>query len=306
MSSAKYEKGSWVIDGPLPKGIVFRKNPETDAYEFFGPHGERQPDCFGLWWEAAGAKEDSEECGVCDVQELCLEKMAKTRLLKAVKALGERNSLGNLATELQVGEHAILALVAHTRGEKKWQHRKPKPSEQDLSPSGSVKTAKATESPARESCVDLAKVLGGNLLPNEHSKRTWRKRYNREKARSKWINRLYPGITLVTTYKKKQYQCKVLETFYEYNGKVYPTLYKITESIVGVRPRPDKRYKRGYRLLSNYSATKFWRLREAWEKLEEEKIRELSPLLDSLGSPAISINTEILAPYTTQVDTSDG
>jgi len=287
---AIYENGTWVIEGNLPLGIT---TGQTDSgLVFYSAEGESQPECFGMWWEKYGPPEETAECRSCVFTDLCLEKMAKARLPEARARVNKLNpSLEELSKALDVNDQAVLAIVAHARGDLPATPPKKKrapvtdetvtavalgeePATSDGGERG--KPRDPSHAPSAKSAVDGARRKKAPSArrakqPDVPRKKTWTwgthtftKRFLRERRQNNLIGAIPIGTVLETKYKKTPYQCTCLNNGWQYQGERFPTLQAVTEAIVGKveRPKSPKSGNRaqGTRKLCNYSAAKFWKL----------------------------------------------
>jgi outer membrane biosynthesis protein TonB len=128
-----------------------------------------------------------------------------------------------------------------------------------------VKTAKRAKAPVDPSKRGAGKRTKDGRVDDPWGRHTWEKRYNRER-KNKFIKQLRPGMKPTREYKGTKYQVTVLNKYYKFNGKMYPTLYSIVKEITGTREAPrqlDHKGKRpkGSRQLCNWSAPKFFALK---------------------------------------------
>lgn len=89
---------------------------------------------------------------------------------------------------------------------------------------------------------------------------TFRRRWERERARDELIRQLEPGWVLRTLFRGRECVARVLPVGYEVLGIMVPTLYAATLAYVGIVLRPPHKAGGKPRLLANYSARKFWKL----------------------------------------------
>lgn len=88
-------------------------------------------------------------------------------------------------------------------------------------------------------------------------RQTWKARRERERAKSKWIAMLTPGMKLHREYQGVVHQVLVRSDSYLYlqEGVAYPTLYSVTKRIVGTKVGNNGRE------LCPWSAVRFWNLK---------------------------------------------
>jgi len=252
----KYINNSWESDGPLPYGLQYLKG------HFYGPDGEGEPACFGIWWEGVG--DNSEQCKECLLVDLCLEKMTKTVFETACRKWGPQCPLEKLAEELQINEQAVLKIIAYKQGLKvRKKKREPIP--------------RAKRYPAVDDVVDGVLLPEGTSAPTvrapeENRPRVrhgnWANRWKKERARHpNTIGRLEAGLVLERTYKGILHRVEVLNRYYSYRGERYSTLYAVMVAITGLK----KRVRNGRTLyLPNWNTHKFWRIDRILEEMEEE------------------------------------
>jgi len=296
---AKYENGTWVIEGDIPHAITTAQT--ESGLVFFSAEGEAQPECFGIWWEGVGSP--NAECMECVFSDLCLEKMSKTLLPEAKAKLKGNLNLESLARVLDVNQQAVLLIMeqassgtipkkkkrapVHSSGTAKavslGETGPPDPMEEpdrDPCQAPSAKSAVGGAQRKKAKSAKPAKRRGAPKKPwGEH---TYLKRFLRERIRNELIAKIPIGHTLETTYKGDTYQTTCLKNGWEYQGQRFPTLQAVTEVIAGKVVRPGQ--VRNGKLLSktrkicNWSAAKFWKLAKVTEELG------LSSVLDFPGT----------------------
>lgn len=136
----------------------------------------------------------------------------------------------------------------------------------------SVKRAKAGVSAKEQAKVALPAKAQVECIPTDEDannkswgEHTFRARWERERERSKLIAQLQPGMVLRVTHKKQECETKVLKEGYLVKGVKVPTLYMTVLPYTGTVARP-KQDGTGERQVGNYSAAKFWRLKELFDK----------------------------------------
>jgi hypothetical protein len=92
------------------------------------------------------------------------------------------------------------------------------------------------------------------------------KRWLRERRKNKLIGALLPNMLLRKVWKGEQYEVKVGQGYYLYQGVKYATLYEVTGEITGWREYPkqmvDGVRPEGTRRMSAWSPTRFWELKK--------------------------------------------
>ena len=103
-------------------------------------------------------------------------------------------------------------------------------------------------------------------MAGPQSRATWPQRWARERQRSPEIRRIKIGQTIEREYKGTVHQATNHRGFWTYDGGEYPTLYEVTQAICGAReyPRGDNQQKT--RRMSDYSASRFWKLKPRGKK----------------------------------------
>jgi hypothetical protein len=132
-----------------------------------------------------------------------------------------------------------------------------------------VKSVKAGAGGAEKGTpVPSVKARGGSTPTSTRAGRSWgdhtfASRWSRERERSPLIAQLKPGMTLRVVYKGKKCEVKVLREGYSVLGAKVPTLYMTAVAYTGTEARPGvNRLADRERQVSNYSAARFWRLKE--------------------------------------------
>jgi len=108
MKIAELINGEWQIPGELPNGLNYQ-----DGRFFVGE--EEEPSCFGDMWD--GAEGGSDACDGCNFAVVCVEKMAKIKLVATQAELGAGATLGALSKAMDITEQSTLLLMARVKGE---------------------------------------------------------------------------------------------------------------------------------------------------------------------------------------------
>lgn len=224
-----------------------------------------EPSCYGRLYEGGLQDEGGDQCRRCAFREPCLLKLIDVTI-PALEAEGKTTDV-DLAAELAIQVESVI-YAQHIRKERLAQTVPPTPAESVAGAGGSAATAQRTRKakPKRKGTAKSAEPQEGP--PRRSSK--WSPymdhgRWERERERSPEIGALTPGMRLRRTFKGEDYQVVVVSSGYVYDGEYYPTLYSVTKEITGTHEAPRQLAKdgtrpKGTRSLSNWSATKFWRL----------------------------------------------
>ena len=250
--------------------------------------GLRQPDdCFGVYWAAVG----DEKCMKCIFKDYCLEKFVQTTLPKAkkraktrpglVKALGLPEEAVDLALQKMVmlerqaqqpAPPKVEPLPAEEPTKKKKPPKQtveqPKKKRRPPKAGASVKRASAPASMTTVKSARSAKAQGGQHQDDEAK---MLKRWLRERRKNKSIGKLIPDMLLRKTWKGVEYETKVSQGYYLYNGMKYAKLYAVTGEITGWREYPkqmvDGKRPEGTRRMSAWSPSRFWELPKLVDQL---------------------------------------
>lgn len=299
MKVVSFVNGVWEISGELPHGIQYKNDK-------FWWGEEVQPECLGFLWD--GATGGAEACNGCLFSTMCLEKMAKIQLPAAQAELGAAASLADLTKELDVTEQSTLLIMAYAANEPlpaPVEKRKKKPPQEVVKPvkrrrgrpkkkkeiMGSPELHAALSTIMKEtldpqqalfaqSATDGALPAGENADNAEaqgvESQEPWRSdvwqmRYRRERARSRLVSKLVPGMVLVVDRMGQRHTCEVKPYYYLYRGVMHPTLYSVTLVAAGTNERPKQKVAgksrpEGTRTLCNWNAARFWGLAQNLSK----------------------------------------
>ena len=224
-----------------------------------------------------------EQCKQCHVRDRCVTRMAKVVIPDRIVEMGGPDkrdvdwTLDDLAMMLGSDTKSVQLVMEIGRGRKIREvlgpsaadaEDEPAPPPEPEPPVAEVielatrkkkkpppkkKKAKAKASPK----ADPVDLLAQDQFARDHE---------REKKRSPLIARLSPGVILSRVYKKEEYEVIVRKGRYEFNGQSYPTLYSIVMEITGGRTYNRQvirgQQREGTRVMSNWSATRFFKLKE--------------------------------------------
>lgn len=192
------------------------------------------------------------------------EDMAKKTTKKVVKKAPAKKAATKkkATTKKKPAVASVPATTSEVQDPPRAESVKPATDSAQLKPR--AKNAPAVKALAGQSKRGAGRKKKG-LVEDPWGRHTWEPRYLRERKHP-LIQKLRPGITLVTKYKGEVYKVKILKKYYKYNGIMYPTLYSIVKFIVGTREAPrqlDKKGRRppGSRQLCNWSAPRFFSLK---------------------------------------------
>lgn len=267
------------------------------------------PTCHGLFWDAIDAK----QCHTCGDQETCFPLTAIRAVQEVLDSdFGgdEETDPGPLSQAMGCGLAAMEALLEYRRahpdlvkagGGKPPEAPPPEPEQPALQltpepekpkkkapPKKAKKEAKAGAA-ARPTPAGSAEPAAGPAKKRSRKGRrhagvaeeregewtlaTYADRYKRERERVPLIGLLVPGMKLVREWKGLEHVVEVRTNGYWYDGRLWPTLYKVTEHIAGTTERAKQRKngKRptGTRRVCNWSAARFWSLESQLRRLRE-------------------------------------
>ncbi len=111
-----------------------------------------------------------------------------------------------------------------------------------------------------------AVVRADRRLEQPWGPHTFASRCAKERARSPEIAALKVGQQVTVEFEGKPHTATVLKDGYRYDGNQWPTLYSIVKEITGTVERQKQlvsgKRPAGTRQLCNWSAVRFWRLRQ--------------------------------------------
>jgi len=125
--------------------------------------------------------------------------------------------------------------------------------------------------PAASASAPAAPKKKQQRARNEWGEHTYGARFERERSKSPLIAGLEPGTTLTRPWKGQDRTVVVHEDHYSYQGNKFPTLYAVTKEITGTVEYESKSKKdpREQRKLCQWSAARFWKLKQKEKALKE-------------------------------------
>jgi len=261
--SVRYSDGSWLIEGDLPNALVSNQTP--DGLIFSTKKGECEPSCFGLRWELA-CDGGVAACDDCVFGSLCFEKVLGGRFSEFIARELKRPTVDSLVAAWASNTETIEAFFKSYDARSKVK-RSTDPGGGVQNPTGAPFVASVTDgaSVKKGESASPARVPAGAQKGSKWGPWTYVRRCMRERRRSDYLSVVPIGTVLVTKYLGVEYRCLCLPTGWDYQGHVYPTLQAVTTAIAGVpRPFPKRNGRRraGTRTMANYSAKRFWRLKQ--------------------------------------------